>query len=378
MNKTEFTTLNIEIPNKSTISYPIFIGEKTLEKAGEYIKKYTSSNKLLLVSNDTVFPIYGEKVVENLKASGFQIQTAILPDGEDYKNIECFKTILDKAIDFKLERKDSIVALGGGVIGDMTGFAAASYLRGINLIQIPTTLLSQVDSSIGGKVGINHAKGKNLIGAFYQPKCVLIDVLTLNTLDNRNLKNGLGEVLKYAFIEKSCNLKTELLDFYQFLDLNKEQIYNLEPKIIIKMIAYCCKLKAAVVEQDEKESGLRAILNLGHTTGHALELCGNYTQISHGEGVAIGIIAAFRLSKELNLIDEDVMLTAENLIKKYELPHLIPNNFNIEDIIDGMKRDKKVIDSKVRFILPVKEIGKADIFDKIDTCTISKILNSLY
>lgn len=378
MNQTKLTTLTINIPDNSNHSYPIFIAENTLAKAGEYIKEHTSSKKLLLVSNDTVFPLYGGQVLENLKASGFEVQTAILPDGEDYKTIECFKTILDKAVDFKLERKDSIIALGGGVIGDMAGFAAASYLRGINLVQIPTTLLSQVDSSIGGKVGINHTKGKNLIGAFYQPKCVIIDVSTLNTLDLRNLKNGLGEVLKYAFIEKSCNLKTELLDFFKFLRKNKDQIYNLTPEIIIKMITYCCQLKAAVVEQDEKESGLRAILNLGHTTGHALELCGNYTQISHGEGVAIGIITALRLSKELNLIDEKLMILSENLIKDYELPYSIPNNYNIEDIINGMNRDKKVLDGKIRFILPEKELGKVNILDTIDTCLLSKVLSTLY
>lgn len=378
MNKSDLTVLNIDIPHKSNVSYPIFIGEKTLNKAGEYVKKYTSSKKLLLVSNDTVYPLYGNKVVENLKASGFEVETVIIPDGEDYKNIESFKMILDKAIDFKLERKDSIVALGGGVIGDLTGFAAASYLRGVNFVQIPTTLLSHVDSSIGGKVGINHTKGKNLIGAFYQPKCVLIDVLTLNTLDLRNLKNGLGEVLKYAFIETTCNLNTELLDFFHFLKENKDRIYNLEPDTIIKMIAYSCKLKAAVVEQDEKETGLRAILNLGHTTGHALELCGNYKQISHGEGVAIGTIAALRLSKQLNLIDEALVISAENLIKQYELPHSIPGNFSIENIINGMKRDKKVLEGKVRFILPEKEIGKVDIFDNIDTSLITRVLKSLY
>ena len=370
--------LSINIPQKAPISYPIYIGQKILKQSGELIKKNINSQKLLLVSNDTVYPIYGKLVCDSLTRNGFEVKTVVIPDGEDYKNINWLKVMLDKAIDFKLERKDAIVALGGGVIGDMSGFAAASYLRGINLIQIPTTLLAHVDSSIGGKVAINHAKGKNLIGAFYQPKCVLIDPSTLETLDKRNFKNGLGEVLKYAFIEKSCNLNNNSLNFFNFLQENLDKIYNLDQDIISQTIMHCCKLKAAVVEQDEKEAGLRAILNLGHTTGHALELCGNYQDLSHGEGVSIGTIVAFNLAKENGYINDTILMDAINLIKSYNLPITIPANIRIEDIIKATKRDKKVSSGKLRFVLPCKEPGMVDIYDDIKQETIEKVLKKCY
>ncbi|MEW5819758.1 MAG: 3-dehydroquinate synthase [Cyanobacteriota bacterium] len=370
--------LNIDIPSQINISYPIFIGERIFKKTGEIIKQYIPSSKLLLVSNDTVFPIYGNQVIEILKQEGFNVKSVVIPDGEDYKNINWLKVIIDKAIDFNLERKDSIVALGGGVIGDMAGFAAASYLRGINLVQIATTLLAQVDSSIGGKVGINHAKGKNLIGAFYQPKCVIIDVLTLNTLDKRNLKNGLAEVLKYAFIEESCNCNNKKLNFFNFLNENKNQIYKLDVETIATMIEHCCILKAAVVEQDEKESGLRAILNLGHTTGHALEVCGNYQILSHGEGVSIGMIAALRIASEMELISKNLACESERFIKNFELLTSIPENINVKDIIEAMKKDKKIIKGKLRFILPTKNIGNVEIYDNVDEKLLINVLNSLY
>lgn len=378
MYSQEIIKLQIDIPAIKNITYPIFIGPHILKIAGNVAKEFTPSKKILLVSNDTVFPIYGNRVIESFKAANFDIKTIVIPDGEDYKNIEWLKVILDNAIDFKLERKDCIAALGGGVIGDMAGFAASSCLRGVNLIQIGTTLLSHVDSSIGGKVGINHIKGKNLIGAFYQPKCVIIDTVTLETLDKRNVKNGLAEVLKYAFIEKSCNYKGEQLNFFQFLDNNIENIYSLKAEVIKKMISHSCKLKAAVVEQDEKESGLRAILNLGHTTGHALELCGFFHLLNHGEGVSIGIITALRLAKAMNLLDEKSALKGEELFKKFKLPVKIPDSINIKDILESMKLDKKVKHGKLRFILPVNTLGEVSIFDNVEEKLLIQVLESLY
>lgn len=378
MSKKAYTQLSIDIPVQQNITYPIYIGEKILKKAGELIKNHVPSTKLLLVSNNTVFPIYGQLVSDSLKQAGFEVKTVVLPDGEDYKNIEWFKVIIDNAINFKLERNDTILALGGGVIGDMAGYAASSYLRGINLVQIATTLLAHVDSSIGGKVGINHSKGKNLIGAFYQPKCVIIDVSTLQTLDKRNIKNGLAEVLKYAYIEQTCNLNDENLNLFNFLKEKKDLIYKLDSDTITQMVAYCCKLKAAVVEQDEKESGIRAILNFGHTTGHALEVCGDYQLISHGEGVSIGIIAACRLAKNKNLINENTLNKAEQLIKDFDLIDKIPSQISVTSIMKAMKLDKKIQKRQLRFVLPVDSIGNVSIYKDLSDTDIQTVLKSMY
>lgn len=378
MDKKSVIQLTIDISTNKNVSYPIFIGDGILKRVGEGVKHYTSSSKLLLVSNDKVFPIYGNIVLESLKEAGFDVKKVILPDGEDYKNLDCFKEILDKAVEFKLERSDSIVALGGGVIGDMAGYAASSYLRGINLVQMPTTLLAQVDSSIGGKVGINHSMGKNLIGAFYQPKCVIIDVNTLKTLDLRNIKTGLAEVLKYSFIEKTCNYKGEAKNFFAFLNNKREEIYNLDSDVITELVSYCCSLKAAVVEQDEKEAGLRAILNLGHTTGHALEVCGNYKLLTHGEAVSIGIIAALRLSAQKGILDDQLLEKGENLIKDFGLPYKIPSNLSLEDIICAMYLDKKVVKGKIRFVLPRKSLGEVGIYNDISDIQITEVLKTMY
>lgn len=368
----------VEIPQAKELSYPIFIGEKVLKDAGKIIKEYTQSSKLLLVTNDTVFPIYGNMVTEVLKEAGFNVKTVVIPDGEDYKNINWYKVILDKAIEFKLERLDSIVALGGGVIGDMAGFAAASCLRGISLVQIATTLLAQVDSSVGGKVGINHFQGKNLIGAFYQPKCVIIDTKTLETIDKRQLRNGFAEVIKYAFIEKSCNCAENDGKFFDYLNNNYENIRVLEPEAIRHIVRYSCSLKAAVVQQDEREAGLRAILNFGHTTGHALEVCGNYKEVLHGEGVAIGMVVALNLAKEMGLIEQTVVEKGVEFIKKVKLPYQIPSSMSVEDIMAAMKLDKKVQKGDIRFVLPVKELGKVEIFRNIEEEKLIKALKASY
>lgn len=369
--------LDIEIPSVQIQRYPIFIGTNILQDAGDITKLFTKASKILLISNETVFPLYGDIVQKSLEKAEYQLETLILKDGEDYKTMETIQTIIDKAIEMKLERKDAMVALGGGVVGDAVGYAAASYLRGISFVQIPTTLLAQVDSSVGGKVGVNHSKGKNLIGAFYQPKCVISDVTTFQTLSERDFKSGLAEVLKYAFIEKTCGLDEPLLGFYTFLKENERAVYAKEPDIIIKMVEYCCKLKAAVVQQDEKEAGLRAILNLGHTTAHALEVAGNYSLFTHGEAVSVGMIAAYKLANAYKLIEQDVLDAAENLIKQYDLPSMIPNTLDIETLIDLMKLDKKVVNNRVRFILPVKEIGKVDIYDNIYDDMLANVLGEM-
>lgn len=337
--------LIVKIAEQKESEYPILVGENLIENAEKYIKEYSRAKKFLVVTNTTVEKIWGEKL--NLPNS----ERLILPDGEKYKNFETLQLIINKAIEMKLERKDAIVAFGGGVIGDMTGFAASIYQRGVDFIQIPTTLLSQVDSSVGGKVAINHPQGKNMIGNFYQPKLVLADINTLKTLDVRQLKTGLAEVVKYAFIETSCKSEKDY-DFLNFLLENKEQILNLDPKTVTKMIQICCSLKSAVVLQDEKEQGLRAILNFGHTFAHAIEKVTKYNVYTHGEAVAIGMKMAMTLGLKKELITNDYYELCLKLINLYEFDLTLHKDLTVENICSAMKLDKKVQSSKIRFVLP--------------------------
>ena len=340
--------VEVKISAKKEYSYPILIGENLLDNAYDYISKYTRANKYLVVTNETVYSLYGE-----LLKSEFS-EFIILPDGEIYKNMDILNRILDKALDIKLERKDAIIALGGGVIGDMAGFSASIYQRGIDFIQVPTTLLAQVDSSVGGKVAVNHCSGKNMIGAFYQPKLVLADTSTLKTLDDRQFKTGLSEVLKYAFIEKSCNAERDY-KFLDFLKFYKNEILAKETHVLNDLITICCNLKAAVVHQDEREKGLRAILNFGHTYAHAIENLTHYEKYTHGEAVSIGMKLVFDLAYSLKLISEDYYQSSINLIDDYGLLTRISDNFNIDEFYDAMSADKKVDDKKINFVLPIKE-----------------------
>lgn len=358
--------LIVKIAPQKESEYPILIGTNLLENACEYISKYTNAKKFLIVTNSTINKILGYKL--NIPNS----YKLILPDGEKYKNFDTLKKIIDNAIEMKLERKDAFIAFGGGVIGDMTGFAASIYQRGIDFVQIPTTLLSQVDSSVGGKVAINHDQGKNMVGSFYQPKLVLADIATLKTLDIKQLKTGLAEVVKYAFIEKSCNSETDY-DFLNFLIENKDRIFNQNPETISKMIEICCSLKSTVVLQDEKEQGLRAILNFGHTFAHAIEKVTEYTAYTHGEAVAIGMKMALNLSFKKQLIDKDYYDLCLKLINLYEF-ELAPNKkLTVETICDAMKLDKKVQSNKIRFVLPVG-YKTVEIFNEIDENLIKEVV----
>ena len=340
----QLTNLKVNISEKQAYSYDILVGNNLLQEAENYIKKYTLANKFLIVTNETVASLY--KNALNIKNS----EWLILKDGEEYKNFETYELILDKAIELKLERKDCLIAFGGGVVGDITGFAASTYMRGCDFIQIPTTLLAQVDSSVGGKVAINHAHGKNLIGAFYQPKLVLSDISVLKTLDLRQLKTGLAEVLKYAFLEKSSGspLNYRLFDF---LKQNKDDILNLNPSVMIQLVNICCSIKSYVVNQDETEKGLRAILNLGHTFAHAVENITNYKTYTHGEAVAIGIKSAFELALKKELISKNYYENAMQLINDYEILLQTPT-FDKEVFYQEMFLDKKAQNGKIRFVLP--------------------------
>ncbi|MDR1167986.1 MAG: 3-dehydroquinate synthase [Heliobacteriaceae bacterium] len=331
--------INVQI-NEKPKSYPIIFGGVSAEK----ILSFADGYKSLAVISEKVYKLYKQKLspLENA------CRIFILKDGEKEKNFKNYKKILDAAMKTGLSRKDAIIAIGGGAAGDLAGFAAAVYMRGIDLIQVPTTLLACVDSSVGGKTAVNTDYGKNLIGAFHQPKAVLIDVDFLTTLDDKQFKTGLGEVVKYAFIEKSCGGEYHLINF---LNENSEKILRRDPKILTQLIEICIKLKAAVVQRDEKESGLRRILNLGHTYGHAIEKETRYKKYTHGEAVAAGIKYAFKLALQKGLIDKDYAFFADDLMNKFgfcEIPE-----FPAKRMIAHMKGDKKSSGGKITFILPV-------------------------
>lgn len=370
-------TVKVEIPEQQGYFYPIIIGENILYKVEKFIKNYSKAAKLLIITNERVYSLFGEKIQESLLNEGFEIEFVLLEEGEKYKDINSLEVIWQRAIEFKLERKDAIVALGGGVIGDVAGFAAASYLRGIDFIQIPTTLLAQVDSSVGGKVAVNHKLGKNLIGSFYQPKFVLTDVATLNTLPERELKVGLAEILKYSMIEKTCGLYGLNTTLIEYLKQNKEAIFALNTDIIQELIKYCCELKAAVVNKDEKESGLRAILNFGHTIGHAIEKCSNYENINHGEAVAIGMKGALYISEARKLIDENYYKRCLELLELYKMDYKINKLINPEFIYEAMLSDKKILSGKVRFVLSTGK-SEVEIFNDTEKEIIMDAVKILY
>lgn len=322
--------------------YPIFINSNPIESIGDGIFEHTNANKVLVIISEKVNKLYGKKL--NIKNS----IKYVLKDGEKEKNFKNYEKILNFALKNKLERKDAIVAIGGGVVGDLAGFVASTYLRGIDFIQIPTTLLSCVDSSVGGKVAINTKYGKNLVGAFYQPRAVFCNLNFIKTLDERQFKTGLAEVLKYAFIEKNCNGESE---FFDYLAKNKEKIYQRNDDTLTEIIKKSLELKAAVVTKDEKEAGLRKILNFGHTYAHAVEKITNYKKYTHGEAVAFGMIFAINLATKKGLIEEDYKNQGLELINSYNLFKKMPK-FKMKKIAELMKSDKKVEDGKIKFILP--------------------------
>lgn len=336
--------VSVKISAKPSYDYPIFIGENLLQNAQAYIQKYSKAKKLLVVTNETIMALYPNAL--NLESA----ELLVLKDGEQYKNFDTYKLIMEKALLMRLERKDALIAFGGGVVGDITGFCAATYLRGIDFIQVPTTLLAQVDSSVGGKVAINTHFGKNLVGAFYQPKLVLADTSLLKTLDNRQFKTGLSEVVKYAFIENTakCNY-----DFMEFLSYNADKIKKRDNEIMKQLIKICCEIKSKVVNEDEQENGLRAILNFGHTYAHAIEKVTNYTHFTHGEAVAIGMRFAFDLAKNRGTITPEYYNEAIALLAKYSLTYILPSAATKEALVEAMSFDKKILDNKIRFVLPV-------------------------
>ena len=333
-------TLHVELGQNGERSYPIFIGQDLLSQP-ELIEPYVKGTQVLIVSNDIVAPLYLDKVKNTFSA--YDVKIVILPDGEKHKNLDILNTIFDALLDAKFDRTCTLVALGGGVVGDMTGFAAASYQRGVNFIQIPTTLLAQVDSSVGGKTGVNHPKGKNMIGAFHQPRCVIADSDTLNTLEDNQLSAGIAEVIKYGLIRD--------MEFTAWLEENMHKLLARDPEALSHAIEVSCRSKANIVTEDEKEKGVRALLNLGHTFGHAIETSSGYGNWLHGEAVATGMLMAADLSMRLGNITQHDVERVDNLIDMAMLPTRAPHNMDYEHYIEHMAVDKKTRSGKINLIL---------------------------
>jgi 3-dehydroquinate synthase len=328
-------------------SYPIYIGSGLLS-CPELLTQHIKSKQVLVVTNETIAPLYLDVILKNLQ--GYIVETVILPDGEQYKTLDFVAKIFDKLLAGKFSRNATLIALGGGVIGDMGGFAAACYQRGIPFLQIPTTLLAQVDSSVGGKTGVNHALGKNMIGAFYQPQCVIADADVLDTLDNRQLSAGLAEVIKYGLIRDA--------EFFVWLENNIDALLARDKQALAFAIERSCINKAEIVAEDETEAGIRATLNLGHTFGHAIETGIGYGQYLHGEAVAIGTCQAADLSRRRGwLTDEDVTRIIA-LFNKAKLPVNPPEEIDAQRFLELMAVDKKNVDGQIRLIL-LKKIGEA-------------------
>ncbi|MEY8247719.1 MAG: 3-dehydroquinate synthase [Bermanella sp.] len=336
--------LSVDLPNNS---YPIFIGQNILADSS-LIAPYVAGKQVMIVTNETIAPLYLAQAKKLF--ADFQVDTVILPDGEEFKTLECLNLIYTALLSQRHNRTTTLVALGGGVVGDMTGFAAASYQRGVDFIQLPTTVLSQVDSSVGGKTGVNHALGKNMIGAFHQPNCVLIDINTLGTLPDKELSAGLAEVIKYGLI---CDLP-----FFEWLEDNMDKLLARQEDALIYAIETSCANKAKVVAQDEKEGGIRAILNLGHTFGHAIETEQGYGNWLHGEAVATGTVMAADLSRRLGWIDDSQYARIVALLERAGLPVNCPQGMSGARFKALMAVDKKVLDGKLRLVL-LKAMGEA-------------------
>lgn len=347
-------TLQVKLGEHGERSYPIFIGQNLLAKP-ELIEPYVKGSQVLIVSNETVAPLYLDKVKQAF--SPYEVQTVILPDGEQYKNLNELNAIFNGLLTAKFDRTCTLVALGGGVIGDMTGFAAACYQRGVNFIQIPTTLLAQVDSSVGGKTGVNHPQGKNMIGAFHQPVCVIADSDTLNTLEDNQLSAGIAEVIKYGLIRD--------MTFTKWLEDNMQKLLARDPEALSYAIEISCRCKAEIVAADEKEGGVRALLNLGHTFGHAIETSAGYGNWLHGEAVATGMLMAADLSMRIgNLTQKDVE-RVDNLLDMARLPTRAPHHMDYEHFIELMAVDKKARAGNINFVL-FNQLGDAMVTHDFD------------
>jgi len=359
-------TLRVELGERS---YVIAIGSGTLGGIGGAVRELGGvSPRIALISNPTVFGLYGKAVESSLTEAGFETSTIIVPDGEEYKGLLWVEKIYGELLRLKLDRRSVVVALGGGVIGDMAGFAASTYMRGIRFVQVPTTLLAQVDSSVGGKTGVNHPLGKNMIGTFWQPSLVWMDMDVLRTLPERELRAGMSEVLKYGVIWDR--------DFFDFLSEAKGDMLSLDAGALARIVRRSCEIKAEVVSKDEREGGLRAILNYGHTIGHAIETLTGYTRYLHGEAVAMGMYLEALLSERLGIMDRGGSVEVRAIIDAYGLPYALPEGLDAEAMIGAMAVDKKTVGGQLRFILP-EEPGKVRVNEPVGADDLRSFLDSL-
>lgn len=346
-------------------SYEIHIGSKWLDQLIPCLDFIPRASKLMVISDVNVANLAGDTVLNLLRTAGFQVKMAVFPGGEEHKNISTILSLAEKMVEAGLDRKSTVIALGGGIVGDVAGFAASIYMRGISYVQVPTTLLAQVDSSVGGKTGVNLPQGKNLIGTFYQPALVFIDVDFVDSLPVREYLTGLAEVLKYGIIWDQ--------DFFVYLEQNIDRIGLRDKECLQHIVSRCCQIKADIVAQDEKENGVRALLNLGHTFGHAFEALTDYRLYNHGEAVAIGIVCASRLSNELGLLPLQDMERIHSLITHLGLP-VSYSNLGQKEIIQQMYKDKKTVGGKLQLVLPTG-LGCSQIFSDIGETQIVKVLS---
>jgi len=353
-------TVNVHLGERS---YDILIDAGLLARLPELFRQYGVRNRLFLIANSNVFKLHGEKLLKALNDSGFQATQILIPDGEKYKNLQTLENIYTYLIAQGADRQSTILALGGGVTGDLAGFAAATFHRGVPYIQIPTTLLAQVDSSVGGKTGVNHTQGKNLIGAFYQPHLVCIDTETLGTLPGRELQSGTYEVVKYGLIYDP--------DFFDYLESHLDDIRARKSEVIENVISRCCEIKAEVTSLDENEADLRRILNFGHTFAHGLEVTAGYGCITHGEAVGYGMIAAVLLSQRRAYLDAaTVERVIHGICRIGPLPEI--GSLSLDSVLEAMARDKKRQHDRINFVL-LKEIGKTIIENDLDQATLREI-----
>lgn len=355
-------TLNVALDERS---YPIHIGTGLIGRA-DALTPYLAGQQVMVVTNETIAPLYLEKLCASLPEQ-LDVRTVVLPDGEQYKTIEQVSRIWDALLEASFNRRCTLIALGGGVIGDMVGYAAASYQRGVAFIQVPTTLLSQVDSSVGGKTGVNHPLGKNMIGAFWQPKAVLVDIDTLKSLPRRELSAGLAEVIKYGLIRDEA--------FLTWLEDNMLALLDVEPAVVAEAIARSCQIKADIVAEDETEQGVRALLNLGHTFGHAIEAHQGYGNWLHGEAVGAGMAMAATLSHRLGWVDDAALARSLAVIESAELPLAAPANMTRDDFLARMRLDKKNVDTRLRLVL-LNALGDACISDATPNELLATLLDN--
>ncbi len=356
-------TLNLDLDDRS---YPIYIGSGLLGDA-ELLTRHVRGKSALIVTNSTVAPLYLATLERSLDSGQIRHDCIILDDGEQFKTMESMMRVIDLLLQNRHDRLTSVIALGGGVVGDIAGFAASIYQRGVNFIQVPTTLLSQVDSSVGGKTGVNHPLGKNMIGAFYQPQCVIADIDTFKTLPARELSAGLAEVIKYGLIYDA--------EFFTWLEANIDDLLRLDADKLAQAVLVSCETKARVVEQDERESGLRAILNLGHTFGHAIETVMGYGNWLHGEAVAAGTMMAIDLSIREGLVDEQLRKRAGDLMVRAGLPVSPPADISVEQYLDVMAIDKKTLDGNIRLVL-LRGLGEAFVSAEYDPVKLRQTLEA--